>query len=373
MKIAINTLAVTPDRSGAKTYPVNLVRNIADIDNTNTYFLILNKMNEHMFPINKSNFHRVVFPLTSDNKLLRILLEQILIPIYIKKYKIDVLFSPGNITTIFSGCKKIVTINDIGYKEIPGLLSKQRIFYYSTFLPVSVKKSDFIITISKSIRNKISHEFKTINKNIKVIYHGIDLSGFSDRESRRINDLEGSEKFIFFLSTLHKHKNPDKLIESFAILKSKYNIPHKLVIAGRDPGNRIKELSRLCESLAIKKEVIFTGRLDFKGILWCYQNADVFVFPSSHEGFGLPVLEAMACGTPVVASNRMSVPEVAGDAALIVDPDNIEEMAEAIYRVIRDEKLRESLIRKGYERVREFSWEKTARETIKVFEEVADE
>ena len=130
------------------------------------------------------------------------------------------------------------------------------------------------------------------------------------------------------------------------------------------------KLKRIIDKEKLSDAVIFTGAVPHERTFPLYKNADVFVYPSSVESFGLPVLEAMSCGTPVVASNRMSIPEVAGDAALIVDPDNIEEMAEAIYKVINDEKLREDLIKKGYKRVKQFSWEKTAMETLRVFKEL---
>jgi glycosyltransferase involved in cell wall biosynthesis len=373
MKIAINTLSITPLRAGAKTYITNLIKNIAEIDNTNTYFLILSKMNQHLFQINRKNFNKIVLPLATDNKLLRVFMEQFLIPFYIKKNKIDVLFSPGNVITIFSGCKKIITINDMAYKEIHSGLPKKRVLYYNIFLPLSVRRTDYIITISNYTKSALTKEFKKAENKIKVIHHGIDSKDFFVHNIKRRHKLDGLEHFIFFLGTLHKHKNADRLIEAFAILKSKYKIPHKLIIAGRDPGGKIKELNGIVESHSMKKEVILTDRLDHEDIVIYFHNADIFVFPSAYEGFGIPVLEAMACGTPIVASDRTAIPEIVDDAGILVNPDNIEDIAEAVHKVLTDEELRKKLIKKGFQRVKKFSWKSAAKNTIEVFEDLKND
>lgn len=378
MKIGINTLSVTPYRgAGARTNLTNLVKNLGNIDNSNIYYLFISPINKKLFSnIHAKNIKKIEVPLKWDNRLLRFIVEQIFIPFYLKKLEIDILFSPGNIAIFICGCKQVLMlqgplmIKEVRENYAPFIISKYKAFFYDLLLPPSTKVTDKIIVVSDDIKKRLLKQIHLDASKVKTIHEGASF------ETPTFNQEASKEEFernILFISTLLDYKNADKLIEAFSLLKSQYDINYNLIIVGRDPGGKINKLKNLAEKRNIENHTIFKGQVSYEKIPFFYKNADVFVYPSSVESFGLPVLEAMACGTPVVASNRMSVPEIAGDAAVIVDPDNIEEMAEAIYRVITDENLREKLIRKGYERVREFSWEKTARETIKVFEEVANE
>lgn len=374
MKIAINALSITPQRGGAKTYLTNLVKSLAEIDSSNTYYLILSKLNRELFEdILADNFKKIKFPLFMDSRSLRLIMEQVLIPVYVKKHGIDILYSPGNLATFFPGCSQVVvlqgllTIKAVRDKYAPGVVSSFQASYYDITMPPSAKRADRVIAVSESIKSYLLNQVPIDESKVNVIHEGASIGWLQDSDLK-YEDLP--EPYILFLSTLFEYKNADKLVESFGLLKKRYNIPHRLVLVGRDPGDQEKRLEELARENQVEGEIVFTGAVEHKKVASLYKNADVFVYPSSVETFGLPVLEAMACGTPEVASNRMSVPEVAGDAALIVNPDNIEEMAEAIYRVIMDESLRAKLIEKGYERVKQFSWEKAAKETLEVFEEV---
>ncbi len=372
MNIAINTLSVTPQRGGAKTYLVNLIKNLSSADKDNTYYLIVSPLNETLFDIRAKNFRKIVLPLYSDNTILRLLLEQFLLFFRIKKYKIDVLFSPGNFATVFPGCKQVLviqsslTIKQVRDKYVPNETSFVRSFGYNLMLPLSVRKADKIIVVSNNIKKHLLDQLIIPEQKIHVVYEGVDLIFNKDSETKP----EFPKPYLLFLSTLFKHKNLDKLLEAFVLLKKEHNIPHLLVVVGRDPKGETEKLKKIVEREGLSGQVVFAGALPHDEIAAVYKNADLFIYPSGVESFGLPVLEAMACGTPVIASNRMSVPEIGGDAALIVDPDNIREMSEAIYRVISDEKLKQTLIKKGYERVRKFTWEKAAQETLEVFREV---
>ncbi|HDZ01948.1 MAG TPA: glycosyltransferase family 1 protein, partial [Nitrospirae bacterium] len=281
----------------------------------------------------------------------------------------------GNFATLFSGCKQILviqgplTVREIRGKYAPNEISWIRMLYYDVMLPISVKKADKIIAVSNDIQKNLLKQINIPGQKILVIHEGID-SAFI--ENRKNSECKSSfqKPHILFISTLFKYKNADKLLKAFVRLKNEKRIPHSLVIVGRDPKGETEKLKKIAEREQLSEQVIFAGALPHNEIAAVYENADVFIYPSCVESFGLPVLEAMACGTPVIASNRMSVPEISGDAALMVDPDNVREMSEAIYRVISDEKLRETLVKKGYERVRKFTWEKTAQETLEVFREV---
>ncbi len=285
------------------------------------------------------------------------------------------MFSPGNFATLFSGCKQILviqgplTVREIRENHAPDEISWMRKFYYDVMLPISVKKADKIIAVSNAIKRSLLKQINIPELKIQVIHEGVDLAFVNNREHPEYKSSV-QKPYILFLSTLFKYKNADKLLKAFAMLKNDKKIPHSLMIVGRDPDDETEKLKKIVKQEKLTDSVVFVGAVPHEEIALVYENADIFVYPSSVETFGLPVLEAMACGTPVVASNRMSVPEIGGNAALIVDPDNVREMSEAIYRIIIDEKLQETLIKKGYERVREFKWEKTAQETLEVFREV---
>ena len=374
MKVGINTLSVTPSRGGSKTYLTNLIRHLVKLDRRNTYFLFVSPINNVLFDKWCENFRTILIPLHSDNRPFRLFYDQFLIPYYVLKYGIDVLFSPNNIATIFPGCKQVLIIQGplvirklrkrYAEQEIPRL---QAIFY-DFMLPMSVRRVNKIITVSEDIKKWLLKQVEIPPSKVLVIHEGVDLGVFTTSVTKV--DLAIDKPYVLFLSTLFRYKNADKAVKAFALAKRRCGIPHKLVIGGRDPDNRVTELRKVTEELGVAAEVQFLGQVPFEQVPFLYKNADLFLYPSTVESFGLPPLEAMACGVPVIGSTRCSIPEIIGDAGLIVDPDNIEELAEAIWKVLTDKKLRENLIKKGYERIKQFSWEKTAKETLKVFEEV---
>ncbi|MCD6449717.1 MAG: glycosyltransferase family 4 protein [Thermotogaceae bacterium] len=377
MRIAINTLSIAPTRGGAKTYLTSLVRHLAKMDQENDYFLFVTPLNDTLFEGLGENFKKIRLFLWSDNRAMRLFLEQFAIPYYVRKYKIDVLFSPGNVGTLFPRCKQVIVVHgpltvralrqQYAPKEVPRIFS----LFYDIMLPLSLKSAQKVIVVSQSMKEWLLRQVSVTDLKIRVVYEGVDLSLFSPRaEGKRVSI---GRPYILFLSTLFRYKNADKVIQAFGLVKRHYSIPHELVIGGRDPGGRVAELKRLSEKQGVADSVRFLGQVPFELVPDLYKHADIFLYPSTLESFGLPPLEAMACGTPVIGSNRCSVPEVIGDAGLIVDPDNIKEMGEAIYRLLNDQKLRNRLIQKGFERVKMFTWERAARETLQVFKEVYQE
>lgn len=375
MKVAINTLIVTQAGGGGKTFLTNLVAHLAEVDKSTTYYLILSPLNEGLFLGLGENFKRVMVPLSSRNRPLRELYLQFLVPYYMAKNKIDALLSYGNIGTLFPGCKQAVivdgaqTLRSTRRRYAPGTVSKSRAIYYDLMSPLSLRHATKVITVSRFMKQELVEEGGLPADKVTIIYEGIDVSNFSGDHGMAAGP-ELPRPYILFLSDLYKHKNADKLIEAFAILKTRHHIPHNLAIVGRDYGNTGDNLRRTADTLGVAESTIFTGPVPHDAVASVYRNADVFVHPSAFESFGLPVLEAMASGTPVVASNRTAVPEIVGDAGLIVDPADVEGMADSIHRLITDRSLRDTLVRKGYERAKSFTWEQAARDTVKVLEDM---
>ncbi|MGE0395438.1 MAG: glycosyltransferase family 4 protein [Kofleriaceae bacterium] len=171
------------------------------------------------------------------------------------------------------------------------------------------------------------------------------------------------ERYLLYVAASRSYKNIDGLVRAFHLLKTRHRVPHALVIVGL-AGRATPALEQLISSLGLVDDVVFSGFLDDRMLPLVYSAADAFVYPSFYEGFGLPVLEAMACGTPVAAANRTSLPEAVGDAGLLFDPANPEDMARTIARILDETELRGELVERGLVRARSFTWEKTAAATL---------
>ncbi|MFQ5796088.1 MAG: glycosyltransferase family 4 protein, partial [Candidatus Bipolaricaulia bacterium] len=349
---------------------------LVNLHKESTSFLFVSSLNEALFQA-EENWKKIVIPFHLDNRLLRPFREQFVIPYYARKYKIDILFSSGNVTTLFPGCHQVLTvqgslvIRKLRQQYAPREIPKLQALYYDLMLPLSVKRADRVIAVSQDIKQWLLQQVDIPASKVTVIYEGVDRDLFHPETRTEISNT--NQPFILFVSTLFRYKNADKLIQAFSVLKRTHKIPHNLVIVGRDPDDQMDRLKKLAKDSGSMNSVHFMGKIPYEEVNNLHRNADVFVHPSTLESFGLPVLEAMACGAPVIGSNRCSVPEIIGDAGLIVDPDDIEELAKAIYRVLTDQELRERLIQKGYERVKMFTWEKAAEEMLKVFKEIYQE
>jgi glycosyltransferase involved in cell wall biosynthesis len=264
--------------------------------------------------------------------------------------------------------KTIVTCYDI----IP-------IAYYNTRNPIwklnekGLKKAEKIITISEFSKSDISKYIKYPEEKIEVIHPAVDHNlYYQNRNKKALKKyrMKEGEKVVLYVGAEDPRKNVQFLINSFRKLKNR--IPHvKLLKVGmpNDIGVRGKLLKHI-DSLNLQNDVIFTGYVSESELAEIYNAVDLFVFPSLYEGFGMPPLEAMACGTPVITSNTSSLPEVVGDAAITVDPYDINKFAEEMYEVLTNEELKEEMIRKGLERSKIFSWDSSAKKTLKVYKEL---
>lgn len=251
-------------------------------------------------------------------------------------------------------------VHDLNYHFIPELLDARRNFFYRTAFPLLLRRNDRIIVPSRHTAEAIRDHLHIAQDKIRVVYEGVSTPTAQPLPHGRENG------HILFVGMLHPHKNVEQLIRACARIASKISEP--LTIVGGDPGNEEYRLKAIANELGVGERVTFQGFVD--EVEPYYTQARLFVFPSQYEGFGLPPLEAMARGVPVVASNRASVPEVVGKAALVVDPDDVGALAEAMYRVLSDHGLRQELIQAGYQRVQQFTWDRAAKSTIDVFKEV---
>lgn len=367
MRIGILTDYLDYERIGIGNYTLNLVESLLRIDRENEYFLIHQKKSDMPIYGEANEIILPRFPVPPRS----IIRKNCILPSILAKNKIDVIHDPTNAGPFFFSfpTKRILTIHDLAPLIIPNAYNKRLALYYRYVLPFMIKTADRVIAVSKNTKNDLVNRLHVNENKIKVIYLGVNQEYKPLQKTEEITKKYGlTESFILFVGNIAPRKNLLVLLQAFNKLK-KRKIKHKLVIAGKKD-QKHKQVLKMVNDLNLGGEVIFTGYIPEEDLPSLYNAADLFVYPSLYEGFGLPVLESMACGTPVVASNTSSLPEVVGDAGLLINPRDVDALTDAIYKVLTDDELKESLVEKGLRRVKLFAWEKTARETLRVYKEV---
>jgi len=289
----------------------------------------------------------------------------------------DVFFSPHIFSSAVSKkCKTVVTFHDLSFASHPEFYSAGKNYWHFSMNPKNqAKKADKIIAVSKSTKDDLVNIYKINPGKIEVIYSGISLESRILNLESRIPEVKKKynlpDHYILYLGTLEPRKNIISLIKAFETLNSKFKIQNskfKLVVAG-SKGWLYKDILEAAKKSAFKNDIIFTGFIGDEDKAVLYSLADLFVYPSFYEGFGFPPLEAMSYGTPVITSDFSSLPEAVGDAAIMVNPYNPNELAKAMELVLGDEKLRDFLVKKGFERIKKFSWHKCAGETLNILKQ----
>ncbi len=256
------------------------------------------------------------------------------------------------------------------YDLIPLVYDKERSLIWKENMN-GLKKADIIITISRFSKDEIVKHLDYPEDRIKIVYPGVDHSVYYEKRDKKIlreHNISNEDKLILYVGSETPRMNVPVLIKAFSKLKKR--LPNiKLVKIGESQSYGAREnILKLIKDLNLQDDVIFEGYIPEGELPLWYNASDVLVYPCEYAGFGLPPLEAMACGTPVVTSNTTSLPEVVGDAGIMIDPNDIESMSEMIYQVLTDSALREELINKGLERSKQFNWNEAANETRKIYE-----
>lgn len=374
MRIGINTLSLPSQKTGGGKYISYLINSLCRLDRSNSYSVFANRTNMPQFHLdNCSNFDMIDCGFMANIRPLRLGWEQVFLPHQVKERQVDLLHSPGFIAPLGLKCRSVVTIFDMTFFLFPDRHTLSKRLYFGFFLPRSARKADMIIAISESSKNDIIRCLHLPEEKVRVIYPGADES------FRPVQDEEGLEQvksrygikkdFILTVGVLEPRKNLDRLIRAFDLLLSKDGFDLQMVIVGKK-GWAYQPILDLPDHLGLQDRVIFTGYVPEEDLPLLYNGACLFVYPSIYEGFGIPVLEAMACGTPVITSNVSSIPEVAGDAALLVDPYDIQAIAQAIEKLLGDEELKGKMKHAGLKQARQFSWEKMALLTLEVYKEI---
>jgi glycosyltransferase involved in cell wall biosynthesis len=263
--------------------------------------------------------------------------------------------------------KKVLTVYDLTFMLVPQTHPFSRQKFLPDFVKRSVRDADAIIAISESTKRDILSAFSVSEHKITVTHLGVDHSTFNPHSP--LEAIESVKRkfsitkdYIFYLGTIEPRKNVDLLLEAFQLVKESTNTDFQLVLSGK-VGWKVESLMKVIRALVNSGDVIHTGYISEQEAACLYNGASVFVYPSQYEGFGIPAVEAMACGCPVIASNSSSLPEVVGDAGVLVEPNNVEALSEAIFKILHDGDLRRVLKEKGVERAAQFTWERTAKAT----------
>jgi len=380
MRIGIDANWAIYENAGIGKYTQNLIRSLLETDTKNQYVLYFNFFRH--FKERKSQ----VYDLIANSKTLveieiskmpaawKEWLTQTNFPITkLLKKEVDVYHTPFFAGVAKNGFPKtVVTLHDLVFEYFPEHRGDKLSQYYLNRTKLAIEKSKKIIAVSESTKNDLIKNLNVNPDKIGVIYEGVNKN-FHPIEDKTLLDKKISKylatrKYILSVGTLEPRKNLVKLVKAYALLPNPIKRKYKLVLTGKQGWNN-SELEKTISNLNLKDKILKTGYIPDEDLPYLYAGASVFVYPSLYEGFGLPPLEAMACGVPVVTSNISSLPEVVGEAGLKVNPYKEEEIALAIKKILVWEKLATSLRQKSLERAKVFSWEKTARETVKIYKE----
>ena len=355
---------------GIGTYVRNLLRHLSRLDSQTEYVILCRVEDCGSVEELGENFRSI--PEVARNYSIS---EQLRIPLDLRREGIDLFHAPHYVLPPLTPCKSVVTIHDCIHLRFPQYLPNRLAYAYArSSMWVATHRSNRVLTVSEASKRDILRYFSIPEGKIDVIYNAIDErfgETPSPDEVERVRErYQLNAPYVLYAGNIKPHKNLERLIEAFHTLRQDGDLAHvKLLIIG-DEISKYAALRRAVHRYKLHKHVRFFGFVPDKTLAVLYRLARVFVFPSLYEGFGLPPLEAMASGTPVITSDVSSLPEVVGDAALLIDPLDPAAIADAMRRVLMDSDLRETLRQKGLERVREFSWERSVRRVREIYGEV---
>ena len=289
--------------------------------------------------------------------------EHTLLPFYARKY--DILYCPSNIAPLYlpKKTKLAITLHDLAFIDFPKQYSSIFQKYYAFLVPINIRRADYVLTISSFSKKRIIKEYPWVKDKISVIHHGIS--------SHFVPSNQPKSEYVLYVGTMNRIKNFQVLLEIFLTSEFK-NIDLKMILPNAASFSNAEHINTLIQNAKASANIDIIDQVNQDELKTYYQNAKLFVFPSFHESFGFPPLEAMACGTPVIVSNVTALPEVCGDAALYVDPNSKEDIAEKIQLLFSDISLQKEYIAKGLAHVKIYTWKDTAKAHLKKFKEMLE-
>jgi glycosyltransferase involved in cell wall biosynthesis len=346
-----------------------LISALAEVDSETRYILFSagRDLTRRVWP---ANFRTRALPL-SDRQLSIIWHRLNLpLPVELATGRLDVLHSPDFVLPPVRRARTLLTVHDLSFLRFPECFAPPLLEYLTRNVPRSVARADLVLADSQSTHDDLGNLLGVPAERMRVLYPGgephrrptvdpYSLQGALDRYAI-------TRPYILAVGTLQPRKNYVRLIKAYALMRREHAVPHQLVIVG-GRGWLFQEIDDTIRDLRLESQVRLAGYAPEGDLTALYQGAEMLAFPSLYEGFGLPVLEAMACGTPVITSTTSSLPEAAGSAALLVDPLDVAALAEALWRLVDDEALRNSLRTQGFQQVKRFSWAASARQLRAIY------
>lgn len=371
MHVGLNAQLLSSARShraaGINWYIYNLLRHLPGADDQHRYTVFLGDRDAAQA---FRDLETRITSLPTTRPAVRILWEQTLQPVQLVREGVDLLHSLAFVQPVFLPCPGIVTIYDLSFILFPERLHPLRRLYLRWGTGRSAGEARRIIAISHSTKQDIVRLLAVAEGKVDVVPCGVDKDFQPIENPQLLDDFRRKrrlpQQIMLFVGTIEPRKNLVSLLEAYSLLRQKMQ-PPPLVIGG-PRGWHHQEVFAAVEELDLLDSVMFPGYISREELPLWYSAAHCFVYPSLYEGFGLPPLEAMACGTPVITSNASSLPEVVGDAGMLVSPSNAEEIADAMHRLLTDDDLRLEMSEKGLSRSQEFSWRRAAQLTVEAYE-----
>jgi glycosyltransferase involved in cell wall biosynthesis len=353
VRIGVNALYLIPGGvGGTEIYLRELLAALAELDQTNEYLVFTNLETQSDLVPKQANFHWKPQAIHARFRPARILWEQIVLPFEAARYSLDVLFNPGFTAPIFSPCRQVTVFHDLQHKRHPEYFRWFDLPFWRLLLWASAHRSHRLIAVSEATRSDLLHFYRIPKERVSVVHHGVEPA------FARL-DRSHTESYLLCVSTLHPHKNLPRLIRAYG--RKERDFP--LILAGLR-GFHTETIEQLIEEMGLQDSVQIRGWVPREELYSLYARARAFVYPSMFEGFGMPVLEALAAGIPVACSSIPPLHEVAGDAALFFDPLDEDDITLGIERVMSEPSLQERLATAGRERAHGFTWQKSAEQTL---------
>jgi len=372
MKIGIDIRTINKPKSGVGYYVTNLLKEFAEVDYNCQYCLISNEGTEEWASINTPKFQNYVTWISNENHIIGDLWESLYLPFFLKNGGVDVFHGPAFMIPLLQKKKvrMVVTIHDIVAYLMPNTVPLKYAKYMQLLIKLVAMRADKIITPSTSTKNDLMNYLNITDSKIQVIHEGVSTKFkplSSEKDHSYLQKKFGiKNQYMLFIGNLEPRKNIIRLMLAYDQARDKLNGNWQLVICGKK-GWLYKEILETYNKLKRNGDIVLTNYVNEVDLLELYRGADIFAFPTLYEGFGLPPLEAMASGVPVLTSNVSSLPEIVGDAALLVDPTSVDQISQGLVKLALSESLRKNLREKGIRQASKFSWKKTAKETMDAY------
>jgi glycosyltransferase involved in cell wall biosynthesis len=376
MRIGVDALSVVPgETGGGETYLAGLLGAMEDVAAARAHEVVVYCAPETARLFRERGAVRLAtLPIDNRSRARRLLYEHLRFGGRLRADKIDVLFAPGNALPLRTPCPAVLGVQSLHSFLVPQEMSRFRVAYFRRVVPASARRAARVLCVSEDLKKTLLSVVPDLDASkVRVVHEG------APADVRRVDDVADvcrafdvePRRFVLFVSSLNPFKRPERAVEAVAKIRADRGETWPLVLAGRASDEHRARVVAAAKACGAEDLVRIAGTVDRSRLAALYSAARVMTYPSTVETFGLPPLEAMACGCPVVASNQTSVPEIVGDAGLLVDPDDVAAYAAALFRALHDDSLRADLVAKGQARIALFDWATAASRTLDLLEEAA--